>query len=267
MSRASHVNYDAVASGYDQRTQSGTYLLGVTEALQALARQVEAWNILDLGCGTGRSLQGLAEAQQPPSRCYGLDFSAGMLAQAHRLDSTYRLVQASAPYPPFAAASFEMIFCAHAFHHFPDKPQVVQAAYRLLRPGGAFAIVNFDPHEHRPEDWTIYTYFEGSYETDLKRFPALADQEAMLRYAGFQQISSPVVQLIGSKIPGEEILDSYWLRKESSSQLILLSEEVYQAGLGRVRQVVATAQAKGEKIVFRTQLRNRMVHGFKPLNG
>lgn len=267
MSHPNRVNYDAIASGYDQRTHSGTYLLGVTAALQTLARQVEAHHILDLGCGTGRSLQGLAEVRQPSPHCYGLDFSAGMLAQAQKLDSTYRLVQAAAPYPPFAPASFEMVFCAHAFHHFPNKPQVVQAAYRLLRPGGVFAIVNFDPHEHRPDDWTIYTYFKGAYETDLERFPALADQEAMLRQAGFQQINSPVVHLIGSEIPGEAILDSYWLRKESSSQLILLSEEVYQAGLERVRQVVTAAQARQEKIVFRTRLKNRMVHGFKPLNG
>lgn len=257
------VNYDAVASGYDQRIGVGSYLSGVTAALQELVRQVKARSILDLGCGTGRSLQGLSQARQPAPLCYGLDFSGGMLSQAKRLDPTYRLVQASAPYPPFPPASFDMIFCAHAFHHFPQKPGVVQAAYRLLRPGGAFAIVNFDPHEHQSADWTIYKYFEGAYETDLRRFPALAEQEVMLRQAGFQEISSPVVQLIGSEILGQEILKSYWLRKDSSSQLILLSEEAYQAGLQRIHRAVSEAQAKGEQIVFKTQLKNRMCHGFK----
>jgi SAM-dependent methyltransferase len=189
-----------------------------------------------------------------------------MLAQARKLDPTYRLAQASAPYPPFAPASFDLVFCTHAFHHFPDKPQVVQAAYRLLRPGGAFAIVNFDPREHQLDDWMIYQYFEGTYETDLERFPALASQEAMLRQAGFQQVSSPVVQLIHNEIPAEEILNSYWLHKDSSSQLILLSAEAYQAGLHHIRQTVAAAQARGEPLVFRIQLKNRMCHGFKPLN-
>jgi ubiquinone/menaquinone biosynthesis C-methylase UbiE len=263
MTQPLRVNYDAVATDYDRRTQVGSYLSGVTTALQELARQVSAHQVLDLGCGTGRSLQGMAQARQPAPFCYGLDFSRGMLSQAQQLDPTYRLVQASAPYPPFASASFDMVFCAHAFHHFPEKPGVVRAAYRLLRPGGAFAIVNFDPHEHQPTDWTIYQYFEGAYETDLKRFPALADQETMLSQAGFEKISSPVVQLIGSELFGQEILESYWLRKDSSSQLILLSEEAYQAGLQRLRQAVSEAQARGEQIVFKAQLKNRMCYGFK----
>ena len=263
MTQPLQVNYDAVAADYDRRTQVGSYLSGVTTALQDLARQVSAHRVLDLGCGTGRSLQGIAQTRQPAPLCYGLDFSGGMLTQARSLDAAYRLVQASAPYPPFASASFDMIFCAHAFHHFPEKPEVVRTAYRLLRPGGAFAIVNFDPHEHQPTDWTIYKYFDGAYETDLKRFPALADQEAMLRQAGFEKISSPVVQLIGSELFGEEILESYWLRKDSSSQLILLPEEAYQFGLQRIRQAVSEAQARGEQMVFKAQLKNRMCNGFK----
>jgi ubiquinone/menaquinone biosynthesis C-methylase UbiE len=258
------VNYDAVASDYDRRTQVGSYLSGVTTALQQLAWRVGAQRVLDLGCGTGRSLKGISQTLQPAPLCYGLDFSGGMLTQAKSLDPTYRLVQASAPYPPFASASFDMIFCAHAFHHFPEKPGVVRAAYRLLRPGGAFAIVNFDPHEHQPADWTIYKYFDGVYETDLKRFPALADQEVMLHQAGFQEISSPVVQLIDSELFGQEILENYWLRKDSSSQLILLSEEAYQTGLQRICQAVSEAQAQGEQIIFKAQLKNRMCYGFKP---
>src|SRR5687767_1878248 len=107
MSQPLWVNYDAVASDYDRRTQVGSYLSGVTTALQDLARQVSAHRVLDLGCGTGRSLQGLSQARQPAPLCYGLDFSGGMLTQARSLDSMYRLVQGSAPYPPFASGSFD----------------------------------------------------------------------------------------------------------------------------------------------------------------
>ena len=140
---------------------------------------------------------------------------------------------------------------------------MVQESYRILRPGGAFAIINFDPREHR-YDWVVYTYFEGIYETDLERFPAMAEQEEMLRQAGLRQVSSPVVQYIEDDQTGETILDSYYLQKGSSSQLILLSDEAYQVGLDRIRAKIAEAKAKGEKIVFRTQLNNRMCHGFKP---
>ena len=107
MNKPHCVDYDAVAPTYDRRTQGG-YLQGVAAALQTLARQANAQQVLDLGCGTGRSLAGLA-AMQPAPPCYGLDFSGGMLAQAHRFNSTYRLARASAPWPPFASACFDLV--------------------------------------------------------------------------------------------------------------------------------------------------------------
>ncbi len=238
--------------------------MGVTSALHHLAQQVKARRILDLGCGTGRSLQGVADGLRPAAIAWGLDLSAGMLAQARRLDSHYRLVQALAPRLPFQTGSFDLVYCAHAFHHFYRKAHVVQAAYNILRPGGAFAIVNFDPRECGWQDWPIYEYFDGTYETDLKRFPALVDQEAMLRQAGFYKISSPIVQHIRSDVVGEDIFDNYHIQKEACSQLILLTEEAYQAGLQRMRDRIERASAIGETVIFRTRLKNRMCHGIKP---
>jgi len=262
MKKSTQVNYDAVAPNYDQRTEGG-YLEGISAALQNLARQAKARRVLDLGCGTGRSLRGLADSLQPGPACFGLDFSGGMLTQARQFDSRYRLVNASAPLPPFSAASFDLVFCVHAFHHFPHKPQVVQNAYRMLRPGGALAIVNFDPHQHRDSCY-IYDYFEGVYETDLERFPKLAEQEAMLNQAGFQQVSSLMAEHIVDEQVGETVFDNYFLQKSACSQLILLSDEAYQAGLARMRTAITEAKSRGEKVAFRTELKNWMCHGFKP---
>lgn len=262
MEKSLQVNYNAVAAGYNQRMQ-GSYLAGVTEALQDLARQVRAQRVLDLGCGTGRSLQGLAASREPAPLCYGLDFSEGMLHQARQFDAGYRLVQASSPQPPFAPAAFDLVFCVHAFHHFPNKPQVIRAAYNILRPGGALAIVNIDPQDEG-QDWYVYTYFEGTYQTDLERFPTVGRQEAWLREAGFQRVSSPVVQHIDEDETGEAIFSSYYIRKDSSSQLILLSDEAYDAGLARIQAAIEQAKASGYEIIFRTQLKNKMCYGFKP---
>jgi ubiquinone/menaquinone biosynthesis C-methylase UbiE len=204
----------------------------------------------------------LADSWQPGPICYGLDLSGGMLSQARQFDANYRLVNASAPLPPFVSASFDLIFCTHAFHHFPQKPQVVQAAYRMLRPGGAFAVVNFDPRECR-HSWYVYDYFAGVYETDLERFPRLAEQEAMLNQAGFQGVSNILVEHIDDAMVGEAVFDNYFLQKDSSSQLILLSDEVYQAGLEKMRAKIAMAKLKGEEIVFRTEIRIWMCCGFK----
>ena len=262
MAQFPDVNYDDIAPNYDQRSETD-YLSGIVSALQDLAHQVNARRALDLGCGTGRSLQGLDSSLQPSPVCYGLDSSAGMLTQARCLDHNYRLVQASAVSPPFVPSSFDLVFCVHAFHHFPNKPQVVNSAYTTLRPGGAFAIVNMDPRECR-NDYYVYDYFEGTYETDLDRFPSVAEQEAMLRRAGFQQVKSPVVHRIEDHLSGEAVFDSYFLRKDACSQLILLSDKAYQAGLARIRLKIAEGESRGEDVVFRTHLKNRMCYGFKP---
>ena len=262
MKNSTGVNYDAIAPHYDQRNQGG-YLEGIGAALQGLARQVQGHHILDLGCGTGRSLRGLAGSLQANPSCYGLDFSGGMLAQAHKFDPGYRLVNASAPLPPFADNRFDLIFCVHAFHHFPDKVQTVRHAYRMLHPGGVFAIVNFDPHQ--VQNWYIYDYFEGVLETDLKRFSSVAEKETMLHQAGFQQIQSPLVEHISEAFVGETVFDNnYFLEKGSSSQLILLSAEAYQAGLERMRAAIAKANTSGEAIIFSTDIKNWMTYGVKP---
>ncbi len=261
MTNSTQVNYDDVAPTYDQRTTGG-YLKGISLALQKLARQVNARRLLDLGCGTGRSLRGLAGSVQPALLCYGLDFSSGMLAQARLFDPSYRLVNASAPLPPFADTCFDLIFCVHAFHHFPHKPQVVENAYRLLRPGGALAIVNFDPHQD--QIWYVYDYFDGVLDTDLQRFASVAGKEKMLHQAGFREIQSPLVEHISETFIGETVFDNYFLQKDSSSQLILLSDEAYRAGLDRMRAAVVEAKNQGETITFHTEIRNWMTYGFKP---
>lgn len=255
------VNYDTVAGQYDRRTQGG-YLSGVNQALRDLSERACARRVLDLGCGTGRSLVGPAGLVPNPV-CIGLDFSAGMLAKATAFNPAYRLVRASAPQPPFAPESFDMVYCVHAFHHFPDKERVVTSAYGLLRPGGAFAIVNFDPREGR-DDWYVYRYFDGVYERDLQRFPALADKEAMLRAAGFVDVRSPVVETIEDDLTGAAVFDSYFLQKDSCSQLILLSDADYQAGLRRIRIALAEAESRSETLTFPSRILNRMCHGIKP---
>jgi len=262
MTNSTQVDYDVVAPHYDQRTQGG-YLEGIGAALQELSRQTQAHHILDLGCGTGRSLRGMAKSLQSNLICFGLDFSRGMLMQARQFDSTYQLVNASAPQPPFADNSFDLVFCVHAFHHFPDKAQVVQNAYRMLRPNGVFAIVNFDPHQ--VQNWYVYNYFDGVLDTDLKRFSSVAEKETMLHQAGFQDIQSPLVEHISEKFVGDAVFDNnYFLEKGSSSQLILLSDEAYQVGLERMRSAVAAAKARGKEVVFNTEIKNWMTYGYKP---
>ena len=132
--------------------------------------------ILEVGCGTGKWLADLSASTlyAKASRVFGLDLSMGMLRQAHRREPPLRLTRGRAEQLPFPAATFDLVYCVNAIHHF-DRPRAfISEACRLLRPGGRLAVIGMDPHGRR-ESWYVYRYFEGVYETDLRRFPSWAD--------------------------------------------------------------------------------------------
>jgi len=49
------------------------------------------------------------------------------------------------------------------------------------------------------------------------------------------------------------------------SEIILLTDEAYQAGLARMQAEVGQVKARGAQIVFRIHIITRMCHGFKPV--
>ena len=93
---------------------------------------------LDVCCGTGAGLQVLRSLCQGP--VMGVDFSAGMLAQARRAHPDARWVRADVRALPFAGA-FDLAVSFGALGHFlpSERPGLFAAVYHALRPGGVFA--------------------------------------------------------------------------------------------------------------------------------
>jgi ubiquinone/menaquinone biosynthesis C-methylase UbiE len=121
---------------------------------ERLARRGPFADGLDLCCGTGvglRMLRPLCAGQ-----VVGLDFSAGMLAEARRRlgeGADVALVQGDALALGFEEA-FDVVTCFGAFGHIPrrEEQRFVAGIFRALRPGGLFAFVTlpmprpFSPH-------------------------------------------------------------------------------------------------------------------------
>jgi ubiquinone/menaquinone biosynthesis C-methylase UbiE len=93
---------------------------------------------LDVCCGTGAGMRVLRELCE--GRITGVDFSAGMLAQARGAHPDATWVRADARALPFAG-DFDLAVTFGALGHFlpAERPALFEGVYRALRPGGLFA--------------------------------------------------------------------------------------------------------------------------------
>lgn len=115
----------------------------------ALAERPVA-RLVDVGGGSGRAARaigagdghGSAERAAAPERIV-LDAAPGMLRRAreHGLET----VAGDAGRLPFRDASVDAVTIVDALHHLPDAGAALDECSRILAPGGALVIREFDP--------------------------------------------------------------------------------------------------------------------------
>jgi len=253
------LNYDQIAKEYDQRYPSSQqWERG--KALLDLARQLKPKSILEVGSGTGYWLNLLS--QVTPS-IVGLDFSRGMLQQARDRFALHGLARGTAVKLPYQNRTFDLIYCVDAIHHFGDQRAFIAEAFRVLRPGGALAIIGHDPHSGEG-NWYVYDYFDSVYETDLTRYPSSGALKNWMKQEGFVNIERRDVEHILNIHVGEGVLNDPFIKHHATSQLALLSEESYQAGIERIQAELKRAQLEKEQIIFKSDFWVKMFSGSKP---
>ena len=89
--------------------------------------------VLDAGCGMGRWLH---FATRAGAEIVGMDVSAAIDVVAVRDGEGADFLQADLRWPPFAEASFDLVYCFGVLHHLEDPMKGVRALTRLARPGG-----------------------------------------------------------------------------------------------------------------------------------
>lgn len=172
--------------------------------------------VLDLCCGTGDLAFALAHAGR--ARIIGADFAHTMLLRARAKSAslagadgavaatTMPFFEADALRLPFADASFDLVTSAFGFRNLANYEAGLREIYRVLKPGGTIAILEFaEPPEGFLGDlyrwyftkvlprigWLVsghqsaYTYLPRS----VARFFRPPELAALLRSVGYQSVA------------------------------------------------------------------------------
>jgi demethylmenaquinone methyltransferase/2-methoxy-6-polyprenyl-1,4-benzoquinol methylase len=103
--------------------------------------------VLDLCCGTGDLAFSLRRAPGTKAQVIGADFSHAMLVRARSKslssDGALPVFEADALRMPFADSSFDLVTTAFGFRNLANYEDGLREIYRVLRPGGTVAILEF----------------------------------------------------------------------------------------------------------------------------
>lgn len=138
--------FERAARGYDPaavlQREVGTRLL---ERLDLTT--LKPARILDLGCGTGRQLRAL-RYRYPAAQIVAADLAFNMLAAARRAQGWLRrpaLACADALHLPFAAASFDLVYCNLMLQWCDDLDRAFSELRRVVKPHGLLLFSSFGP--------------------------------------------------------------------------------------------------------------------------
>jgi ubiquinone/menaquinone biosynthesis C-methylase UbiE len=149
--------------------------------------------ILDLGCGTGSTTLLLKKAF-PQAEVIGIDLSPYMLVvaadKAIQANLAINFKQANAEQTGFPDASFDLVTASLLFHETPPliACNILQEAFRLLKPGGEVLILDGNQATLNQTDW-LMQIFEEPYIHDY----AAGSVDTWMTTAGFGEVNTEEV--------------------------------------------------------------------------
>jgi arsenite methyltransferase len=166
----------------------------------ALARLRPGQVVLDLGSGGGIDVLLSANRVAPGGKAYGLDMTDDMLevARANQREAgiaNAEFLKGHIEDVPLPDASVDVVISNCVINLSPDKPKTIGEAFRVLKPGGEFAVSDIVTRGPIPEE----------VRRDMERWTgclagALDENEykALLAQAGFEDVDIEVTRVLGS---------------------------------------------------------------------
>jgi demethylmenaquinone methyltransferase/2-methoxy-6-polyprenyl-1,4-benzoquinol methylase len=165
-----------------------------------------AARVLDLCCGTGDLALAFRKEAPAGAEIMASDFVPEMLARARAkaaaLGAGVTIVEADALALPFAGGSFDLVSCSFGFRNLSNYERGLLEIFRVLKPGGIAAILEFAEPRGKlfgslyrfyfrrvlprlggliSGNGSAYTYLPNS----VRKFPSPETLQALLERAGY----------------------------------------------------------------------------------
>ena len=129
------------------------------EVESLLRKGFEAADVLDLGCGDGRSAD-LFRKLSPSCRWIGVDIEDSPEVNS-RVRNDVEFVTYDGEHLPFSDDAFDLVYSYQVFEHVRYPEQVLREVKRVLKPGGIFVgqTSQFEPyHSYSLWNFTIFGF-------------------------------------------------------------------------------------------------------------
>ncbi|HPM78315.1 MAG TPA: methyltransferase domain-containing protein [bacterium] len=120
-------------------------------AIVALVQPFAGMVFADLGAGTGYCTLAVAEALGGAGRIYALEAQEEVLAllrdklATHPYGATIEPILTPDDAPALPAAAVDALLACNVYHELPDQERYAHELWRVLKPGGRLALIDWQP--------------------------------------------------------------------------------------------------------------------------
>ncbi len=203
--------FDGIAGTYDMLNHLLSLNIDKSWRRKAVAMLSPCQRLLDVAIGTADlSLEIMKQGKA--SEIQGLDVSKEMMRIGEEkvckagLEGRVRFNLGSALEMPYENGSYDAVTCAYGVRNFPDADQGLREFYRVMRPGGQLAILEFSYPTNPVIRWGYDQFFshilpligrviskdKGAYtylNDSVKNFMWGEEMSEHIRKAGFKDVT------------------------------------------------------------------------------
>ncbi len=174
--------FDNLAENWDNEEPSSEQMAEGLNMHSSLLNLQSGDNLLEVGCGTGKTTAWLVQ-QIAPGSVTAVDFSPAMIAQANQKTINADFLCMDVCSDSLGAERFDVILCFHCFPHFRDQSSALKNLTQSLKESGRLIVMHLAGSEHING---FHANLDGPVNGDM--LPTGNDWIPLLNQAGLERI-------------------------------------------------------------------------------